>query len=959
MNLRALVSLAVVLQCGLVGTAFGQRKTFTVNADFDQGTLKNAVDTNPNNQLVLGPTPVSQTHLIWATNYLYGYVVRLDTLTGKQTGRYDSVLTAVNGVATGAQAAQTYCDFATTGNCPGRVAVDANGDVWIVNRAFSQQGTLTKFSGNLAHCIDRNNNGVIDTSFDKNNDGLVDVTPTAGEYFGQNDECILTTIKIGGMNALPRGVAIDKYGKVWVATYNEGKLYRFNPDEPVTLEATVTLPAGANPYSLATGGDYVFVSNRGSGGAMRVHVTTLAVQAIAACAGGGYSYGVVADPSGNVAYLGGYGGDGVYFANFTNNTCAKYAAAGGSTTAVTLDLNGNLWVANYANATVHKVSPAGVLLGTYPSGGLNPHGLSVDFQGNLWVVNHSPPNMTKISVNTGAIIGTYTLAGPGIPNADPYLYSDFTGTQINRQAPYTKVGSWDGTYDGGAAGTPWKKIVWNTEPQGAVPALTSLTVGVRAADSLPALGQASFRQAGNGVPLTGLAGRYVQVSVSFTGPGFATPVLSDLTVEGACPVTGEACCVTAADCNDTNGCTLDLCPTPGGSCTHQPVADCCNTSADCDDHDLCTFDVCPASGGQCSHAPLADCCLTNADCNDSKPCTLDVCSGPGGTCSNSPISGCCMTAADCTSGSVCAAASCPTPGGVCQTSPIAGCCAKDVDCKDTNPCTADRCDVATGVCSNTVVAGCCVTDGDCSDGLPCTRDRCPVAGAQCVFTAIAGCCVTNAECDDQNPCTTEVCAGPGGICAVTQVPGCCMTNADCADGNACTTDTCSGPGGTCANAPVAGCCLHNADCDDGDVCTKDSCSFAGGTCSNAAIAGCCKSDADCPGSTCANHWCVPVELPPDGGQPDAETLPVPDDASVVAPADASTEPPADAASMAADASTATPGADAATGSVDAGTGAVADTGCGCGAASGSGQAWASVALLCLVVVGRKRRRGDR
>ncbi|MBI5546535.1 MAG: hypothetical protein HY901_21855, partial [Deltaproteobacteria bacterium] len=294
MSSRTLALLAALLIPGaLPGTASGQSKTWTLNADFDTGTFNNAVDTNPSNQLVLGGTPVSRTHIVWSTNYLYGYVVRLDTHTGKQTGRFDSSLQLINGVATGAPPPNEFCNFASTGNCPGRVAVDANGDVWIVNRAFGKQGTLTKLSGDLAHCIDRNNNGVIDTSHDANNDGQISVVAGSGEYFGQNDECILTTIRIGPSNVYPRGVAIDKYGKVWVSTHNDGKLYRYNPVEPVALEATVTV--GGYPYSLATGGDYVFVSSS-SGQVSRVHITTLAVQTNP-CAS---TYGVVADPSGNV-----------------------------------------------------------------------------------------------------------------------------------------------------------------------------------------------------------------------------------------------------------------------------------------------------------------------------------------------------------------------------------------------------------------------------------------------------------------------------------------------------------------------------------------------------------------------------------------------------------------------------------------------------------------------------------
>src|SRR5690348_12059543 len=90
--------------------AAAQKKTFTVNADFDPGAFNNSVDTNPNNQIVLGPTPVSKTHLVWATNYLYGWVVRIDSLTGRQTSRFDSSLQFINGIPTGAPPPNEYCD---------------------------------------------------------------------------------------------------------------------------------------------------------------------------------------------------------------------------------------------------------------------------------------------------------------------------------------------------------------------------------------------------------------------------------------------------------------------------------------------------------------------------------------------------------------------------------------------------------------------------------------------------------------------------------------------------------------------------------------------------------------------------------------------------------------------------------------------------------------------------------
>ena len=177
----SLALLALVPSLALAaGEAAAQTKVWTLDGDFDAGTSSN-VQHKPSNTVVLGPTPVSKQTIVWADNYNYGYVVRLDSKTGAQTARFDSVLNSINGQSTGVRPANEYCNWASTGNCPGRITTDANGDVWIVNRAFGTQGSLSKFSGNVAHCIDRNGDGVIQTSKDKNNDGLIDMAPAAGE----------------------------------------------------------------------------------------------------------------------------------------------------------------------------------------------------------------------------------------------------------------------------------------------------------------------------------------------------------------------------------------------------------------------------------------------------------------------------------------------------------------------------------------------------------------------------------------------------------------------------------------------------------------------------------------------------------------------------------------------------------------------------------------------------------
>jgi len=533
-------------------TPSAQPHTWTVDADFNGGNL-DSTQLSPANQVVLGRTPVSKTHVVWTDNFNYGLVVKLDTVTGKQLARYDSVLQTINGQSTGVRPANEVCNWSNTGNCPGRIAVDANGDVWIANRAFGTQGSIARIAGDISRCIDRNNNGVINTSGDVNGDGIIDMDPAHGEYFGQNDECILTTIPVGVVNAIPRGLAIDKWGKVWVGNYNEKKLYRFNPDEPVTLEATVTLPGTINPYTIASGGDYIFVSNSNSGAAGRVHITTLAVDT-APCPA---SYAVTADPGGTKAWLGTYssGISGIFLADFNNHTCTTMNNAGnGPTTAVTLDIQPApgpyVWSANYATNTISKYTAAGTYLGTYPGGGTSrTHGLSVDFQGNLWVLSdtaNAQKMISKVNPATGALIGSYSIGflasdGARFPAiggsysdpATPYAYGDLTGVQLDRQSPYTRIGSWAGIYDSGRAGTPWLKVTWNIEAQGAVPANTTLQVSVRAAGSLAALERAGYVPATNGTVLSGVVGRYVQVRAELKGPGWLTSVLSDITVTPA------------------------------------------------------------------------------------------------------------------------------------------------------------------------------------------------------------------------------------------------------------------------------------------------------------------------------------------------------------------------------------------------------------------------------------------
>ena len=938
-----------------------QTHSFTLDADFDSGVLNNVVH-NPSNQLRLGPTPVSKTTLVWVDNYVPGWIVRIDSTTGKQTARFDSALQFINGQATGARPSKENCNWANTGNCPGRVAVDTNGDVWIVNRAFGSQGTLSKFSGNIGHCIDRNNNGVIDTSRDLNNDGIV--SPTAPEYLGPNDECILTTIPVGGVGHCPRSVAVDKKGKIWVGSCCGGyQIFRFNPNEPVALEATIQMPAGTCMYSAASGGDYVYFSNSGgANGTIRVNIDTLQVQ-YAPC--GTSSYGVVADPSGGWAWLGGYPNNYVMKADFTTNPpSCPHIATPTMITAMTLDLQGNVWASGYGNGTVIKLSPSGTILGTYATGASSPHGLSVDFQGNIWSVQDGYPNLVKFAPN-GQNLGSFNIGSPTAGyDYTPYLYSDFTGVQIDRIAPFTRVGIWEGTYDGGANGIPWSNVSWNTEPQGAAPAETSLSVSARAADSLAALAIAPYSACQNGAPLLDVKGRYVQTKVDFGGPGYVTPVLSDLAVQGPCTTVGEMCCVKDPDCNDLKPCTQDLCPVPGGVCEHKLIADCCQFDPDCNDSNACTIDTCVA--GTCQHSMQPGCCMSNADCDDGEPCTADLCSGLGGSCSNVQINGCCMDDLDCTKGNICSASTCPSPGGLCDIKYIPGCCKTDADCADTDLCTTDLCDLSNNTCSNTSIEGCCNKDTECHDTDDCTQDICAVApgqngGGTCEFQVKPNCCTPTSP-EVGKPCDEPVSPKDHPPCKAGQWQ--CNTISKQLE---------------CIGAILPGdevCDWEDNNCDgniDENTCPQ------GTTCMNGVCAKPCGSgEFPCePGYACRDGVCLPVDcakikcpsgyqcvvgqcLEGDGGMAGAAGSggAAPDGGAEASGGGAGT----DGGSSTLDGSAETGGSAAAPSSTGAQRYGQTTGGGGCtceaGARSrGAWQLWAAAAFAAMIAARRKQRRG--
>ncbi len=317
-------------------------------------------------------------------------------------------------------------------------------------------------------------------------------------------------------------------------------------------------------------------------------------------------------------------------------------------------------------------------------------------------------------------------------------------------------------------------------------------------------------------------------------------------------------------CSDGDACTIDKCDAKTGKCQYVKKPDCgggCKGDDECADDDACTQDLC-AQDGKCVHKKMPNCpkpgCKSAADCDDKNACTKDLC-GPDAQCQHKKLPNCpptgCKDASGCDDNNACTFEICIN--GKCQY--------QKLSCNDGDNCTKDACNPATGGCFFEKIPGCgagCQTHQDCASADKCMPKYC--VSKQCKAYP--------KNCNDYDDCTTDSCNSQSGQCVFKKIAGCvsnkCKTKADCDDKKVCTNDYCQLQTGKCFNTNIPNCdptkpkCKANSDCNDNKPCTYDYCNTYYGTCSNNAIPNCdptkpkCKSKADCDdGEPCTNDTC--------------------------------------------------------------------------------------------------------
>jgi large repetitive protein len=168
-----IICLALLLFAGLTALFYTELvhasqaagRTYTTNDDFEEGTMVGVEAVDDQLQLT---EKVTTLPFIWVPNNS-GTVSKVDTETGNELGRYRVVPPGL-----------------PENGSPSRTTVDLQGNVWVGNRTA---GTVVKIGlYEAGQLIDRNGDGIIQTSRDLNEDG--DITGDEILPWGE-DECVL------------------------------------------------------------------------------------------------------------------------------------------------------------------------------------------------------------------------------------------------------------------------------------------------------------------------------------------------------------------------------------------------------------------------------------------------------------------------------------------------------------------------------------------------------------------------------------------------------------------------------------------------------------------------------------------------------------------------------------------------------------------------------------------------
>lgn len=539
----ARVSLALSLALGST-LAMAAGRVYSTTQDFNEGVLV-GVSTVGN---VLTLSAIGSTFpVLWIANAGEDSLTKFDTRNNKELARYRTWF----GPA-GQAGHAPHLGNAFAGAAPSRTAVDLDGNAYVLNRHFDgRSAVLVKVLADGG--IDRNSNGIIDTSADTNVDGIVspaEMLPLAdsngnglidpGEI---KDERIAWAVRVPDGVAAPlrtgrlgRSLCIAPNGNLWVGLYNDSSYYEVSGVDGRTLRGPINV--GVTPYGcLVDAQGQLFSANLGSAMGRLNTMTGLSGGLVNLIDG---TYGIALDN--NFVYFAGNGGNNRPYFRVNKTTLVQTDNSQGpnfSSVGISVDGNGDIVTGVYSGGGVTKYRASdGFVLCTnngYPNMS-ETRGVIADADRNIWQVSVSGSLVAKYGANCEKL-GTFPVG-----NA-PYTYSDAAG--LAARSITTRTGDWSVVHDGSVVGLAWGRINWIVNQ----PAGTGLAVSARASDNTGALSSLPFIAVTNGGTFNA-SGRFIELKVRFTAndTGLA-PVLDEIAVNSLitiCDVNADG----AVDVND-------------------------------------------------------------------------------------------------------------------------------------------------------------------------------------------------------------------------------------------------------------------------------------------------------------------------------------------------------------------------------------------------------------------------
>lgn len=530
----ALTPLALVLSL-MTGNAVAANQTYTLDADFDLGTLIGVNHTAPNNnQLQLNITGTSFP-VLWIANAGEDTLSKVDSSQvgaspGREIARYRTWFNS--GV---------YAHDAWNGPAPSRTAVDAQGNAYVLDRWFGGYPTVFKILNNAF--IDRNSNGVVDSSSDSNSSGTIQTSEMMplvdNNANGMIDPAEIQDERIAWVKRVPdgtynngltrpngvgRALCIGTDGNLWVGLYNNAEYYKISALDGHTIAGPVSTNGQPNYGCLIDQNGTLWGANWSNGVLTRIADTAsdtgpYTVRSIP-MPDAVYGLALRRDAS-NVTHVVMGGSCNSYVEHVDNgtNNWVKPAAANYCSYAVGTDNDGNILVSKRTGGVV-KFAPTGAVIWDKGSqiGDSDSRGVIADANNDIWQVHRQTHNMAKYKGSDGSFLGVIPVG------YEPYTYSDASGTAA--LSITTKTGNWSVVKDGGATGTSWGKVSWSAT----VPAGASVIAEVRTADTQSGLSSQTFQAVSNGTAFN-KTGRFIEVKLTINAnPQNQSPVVQDVTV---------------------------------------------------------------------------------------------------------------------------------------------------------------------------------------------------------------------------------------------------------------------------------------------------------------------------------------------------------------------------------------------------------------------------------------------